>query len=364
MSKRYLFVGIGLLILSIIGAGIFYFNFFKNAPPTRPGSDFSTNAEVIATDLDSPWSIVFYEDTPLISSRNTGEIRELLPDGKTRAVTTINGSVHRGEGGLLGLAVSADNFLYAYVTTRDDNRIVRMALSGEPESVSVGSPETILDGLPSGLTHNGGRIAFGPDGMLYATIGDAGDRDAAQDKTKLQGKILRMTPEGGIPDDNPFADSLVYSYGHRNPQGITWDENGTMYATEFGQNTWDELNVIEARGNYGWPEVEGGEICPENADCKYVGPVQKWATKDASPSGIAYTDGTLFIANLRGAVLRVIKTDDLSSSTTHFKNEVGRIRDATIAPDGKLWIITNNTDGRGQPGKDDDRIISISTEGI
>lgn len=364
MSRRRALIGSSILILSIIGAGIFYLNAFKNAAPTSTESTFSADASVIASRLNTPWSVAFYNKTALISSRNTGEILELLKDGDTRVVTTLKEAVHTGEGGLLGLAVSNEDYLYAYLTTSKDNRIVRMAIDGEPGSLSLGEPGVILSGLPSASTHNGGRIAFGPDRMLYATVGDAGNPDAAQDKNKLHGKILRMTPTGNVPEDNPIPDSLVYSYGHRNPQGIAWSDDGTMYASEFGQNTWDELNIIRPGANYGWPEVEGRTECPWNADCAYEGPVQKWATKDASPSGIAYADETIFIANLRGAVLRAVPTSEPSSATTHFRGELGRIRDVVVAPDGKLWIVTNNTDGRGRPGENDDRIIAVPIEDI
>ena len=157
----------------------------------------------------------------------------------------------------------------------------------------------VLDGLPAAGNHNGGRIAFGPDGMLYAGAGDAAQGDRAQDLDSLGGKILRMTPDGGIPDDNPFAGSLVYSYGHRNVQGLAWTEDGTMFATEFGQDTWDELNIIEAGGNYGWPIVEG-----QGGGDEFIDPVQQWRPDAASPSGMAIIGGTIFIANLRGEVLR------------------------------------------------------------
>lgn len=356
---------IGSAIVALVCAAIFYFSRDRFPGPLRVDGDISaTGTETIASNLNSPWSIAFFGDTALISSRNTGELLELLPGGQTRTILTVEDSVHRGEGGLLGLAAYDNNYLYAYYTTSVDNRVVRYKIEGEAGNLSLEDEEVILSGLPAASVHNGGRIAFGPDGLLYITVGDAGNPSSAQDLDSLGGKILRINPNGDIPSDNPFEGSPVYSYGHRNPQGIAWGEDGTMYATEFGQNTWDELNVIRPRGNYGWPEVEGGDECPWNADCMYTGPVQKWATKDASPSGIAYASENLYIANLRGAVLRVVGTDDLKSEATYFKNELGRIRDATIAPDGRLWVVTNNTDGRGNPREGDDRIISIELESL
>lgn len=195
--------------------------------------------------------------------------------------------------------------------------------------------------------------------MLYATVGDAGNTGAAQNLDSHAGKILRMTPEGEVPPDNPFPGSLVYSYGHRNSQGLGWGRDGTMYASEFGQDTWDELNVIEAGGNYGWPEVEG---VGQRED--FIDPVQQWRTSDASPSGLAVGENSIFIANLRGERLREIPLDDLASSTEYFVEEHGRLRDAVIAPDGNLWVLTNNTDGRGNPGPGDDRILSIDIDDL
>jgi glucose/arabinose dehydrogenase len=215
----------------------------------------------------------------------------------------------------------------------------------------------VIDGIPAAGNHNGGRIAFGPDGMLYVTTGDAGDRNSAQDVDALSGKILRLTPEGDVPEDNPFAGSPVYSYGHRNPQGIAWDADGRMYASEFGQDTWDELNVIEAGGNYGWPDVEG---IADDAD--YIDPVQQWRPDAASPSGIAVTGSDIVIANLRGERLRTVPLDDLTSSTEQFVGEFGRIRDIVIGAGGTFWFLTNNTDGRGAPRDGDDRILRLGLD--
>ena len=190
--------------------------------------------------------------------------------------------------------------------------------------------------------------------MLYATVGDAGRGSPAQDLKSLSGKILRMTGDGDVPADNPFPGSLVYSYGHRNPQGLSWTEDGTMFATEFGQDTWDELNVITAGRNYGWPTVEG--IAHTDG---FTDPVQQWTPDAASPSGMTYLDGTLYIANLRGEVLRAVPVADPAAFKDHYSDRYGRIRDVTIAPNGDLWFVTSNTDGRGDPSPDDDQILSI-----
>lgn len=329
-----------------------------NPSPTRTASAPALGTpEVITTGLQAPWSIAFHDETPLISERDSARILELDPDGNPREVAVIPGVAPAGEGGLLGIAVH-DGRLYTYFTAAGENRIERFEITGTPGALVLGPAEPILAGLPAAGIHNGGRIAFGPDDQLYVTVGDAGLRDQAQDLESPAGKILRLTPDGEVPPDNPYPGSLVYSYGHRNPQGIAWTEDGTMIASEFGQNTWDELNVIKPGGNYGWPEVEG-----VGGDDRFADPVQQWGTAEASPSGIAIIDETIYIANLRGRVLRAVPVDDLATSTTHFEGEYGRLRDVTRAPNGDLWLITNNTDGRGDPGPDDDRLLAIDLPG-
>ena len=306
----------------------------------------------IAEDLDAPWSMVLYGDTLLVSERDTARVLELDETGDVHEVGVIDDVAPGGEGGLLGLAVRDDE-LYTYFTADGGNRVERRPILGEAGELSLGQPTAVIDGIPSASNHNGGRIAFGPDGMLYVTTGDAGERDSAQDLDALSGKILRLTPDGGIPDDNPFRGSPVYSYGHRNPQGIGWDAEGTMYASEFGQDTWDELNIIEPGGNYGWPEAEGiaGGV-------GFIDPVQQWRPADASPSGIAVTRSAILIANLRGERLRRVPLDDLSTSTEEYVGEFGRLRDV-IATNGGVWMLTNNTDGRGDPAEGEDRIILV-----
>lgn len=309
----------------------------------------------IAEDLDAPWSMVLYGDTLLVSERDTARVLELDETGDVHEVGVIDDVAPGGEGGLLGLAVREDE-LYTYFTADDGNRVERRPILGEAGELSLGQPTAVIDGIPSASNHNGGRIAFGPDGMLYVTTGDAGERDSAQDLDALSGKILRLTPDGGIPDDNPFRGSPVYSYGHRNPQGIGWDAEGTMYASEFGQDTWDELNIIEPGGNYGWPEAEGiaGGV-------GFIDPVQQWRPADASPSGIAVTGSAILIANLRGERLRRVPLDDLSTSTEEYVGEFGRLRDV-IATTGGVWMLTNNTDGRGDPAEGDDRIVLVPSD--
>lgn len=319
--------------------------------PATSGSD-TGSAETVATGLDVPWSIAFLDDTPLISARDSGQILELT-GGEPRVIGTVDGVEPGGESGLLGLATHRDG-LYVYSTGADGNRIQRFAVDGRPGSLSLGTADTIIDRLPSAAYHSGGRIAFGPDGMLYATVGDAGVSEDAQNLDTPAGSILRLTPDGDVPADNPFDGSPIYSYGHRNPQGIAWAADGTMFASEFGQDTWDELNVIEPSGNYGWPEVEGIA-----GDDRFVDPVQQWRPDEASPSGIEIADGTIHIANLRGEVLRTVPVADPSSSEELLEGEYGRLRDVARTPDGELWVLTSNTDGRGSPADGDDRLLRL-----
>lgn len=326
-----------------------------SAEPQAASSSSSPDVMVttITTDLAAPWAVAFHGDTALVSERDSARILELDAEGNPREVGVIAGVAPAGEGGLLGIAVR-EGSLYAYYTAGSENRIERFELTGEPGSLGLGAGEMLLDGIPAARFHNGGRIAFGPDGMLYATVGDAGDRGSAQDRNAPTGKILRMTTDGRAPEDNPLPGSRVYSYGHRNPQGLAWSADGTLYSSEFGQDTWDELNVIEPGGNYGWPEVEGIA-----GRAGFIDPVQQWRPDEASPSGMAISGGTLYLANLRGERLRQIPLDDLATSTEHLVGEYGRLRDVTVAPDGALWVLTNNTDGRGEPAPGDDRILRV-----
>jgi len=310
----------------------------------------------VVTGLESPWSVVPVGDDgdAFVSERDSARVLELRADGSTREVGSVDGVRHGGEGGLLGLALH-DEDLFVYSTAEDGNRIQRYELTGSAGSWRLGGASTIVDGLPANTFHDGGRIAFGPDGMLYASVGDAGNRSEAQDRDSLAGKILRMTPDGEVPDDNPFDGSLVWSLGHRNVQGLGWAANGTMFAAEFGQDRWDELNVVEPGKDYGWPEVEGtgGE------DRGFVDPVQQWSTDEASPSGLTVIGDTVFVANLKGESVRGVPVSDPSTATEYFAGDFGRIRTVLPGPDDTLWFVTNNTDGRGDPRDVDDRIVSV-----
>ncbi|WP_245599825.1 PQQ-dependent sugar dehydrogenase [Embleya scabrispora] len=331
------------------------------AGPTATGVVEPIVTGEIARDLNTPWGVALLPDRDaLVSSRDTGTITRLGPGTATPVVVgTVPGSAHRGEGGLLGIAVAptfaTDHFLYAYLTTAQDNRIVRMTyVPGQP----LGQPEVLLAGIPAASNHNGGRIAFGPDGMLYAGTGEAGQKALAQDESSLGGKILRLTPEGRPAPGNPFPNSPVWSLGHRNVQGLAWDSTGRLWASEFGQDTWDELNLIRSGANYGWPVVEGTSDKPE-----YVNPVAQWATDDASPSGIAILGDVVYLAGLKGERLwqAPILGSTVAEPKAWFQGRYGRLRTVVAVGPGELWLVTGMTDGRGTPRKGDDRILRLVT---
>ncbi|RNF84063.1 PQQ-dependent sugar dehydrogenase [Streptomyces botrytidirepellens] len=321
-------------------------------------------ASLLTTNLKSPWGVAPLPGGDLlVSSRDTGKIFKVAADsGKQTELGSVPGVSPAGEGGLLGLAVSSDfgtdHMVYAYFTTDSDNRIVRMVYDDKrPAGDQLGAPDTIFKGIPKGAIHNGGRIAFGPDKMLYAGTGESGERGLAQDKDSFGGKILRMTPDGEPAHGNPSADSVVYSYGHRNVQGLAWDTRKRLWASEFGQDTWDELNLIRPGKNYGWPEAEG-----KSGEKGFVDPVEQWKPEDASPSGIAFAKGSIWMAGLRGERLWRIPlrgTKPVAEPQAFLTGKYGRLRTVVATDDGGLWLVTSNTDGRGDPGKDDDRILRL-----
>ncbi|MFE4666570.1 PQQ-dependent sugar dehydrogenase [Streptomyces sp. NPDC056716] len=330
-------------------------------PPAQGSVDV---VRTVAEGLDSPWGVAPLPDGDLlVSSRDEATITRVDTEtGKLTELGEVPGVSPEGEGGLLGLALSpdyaTDHLVYAYFTSAGDNRIVRMLYdAGEPAGGQLGAPDTVLRGIPKGFVHNGGRIAFGPDKMLYAGTGEAGDTGLSQDQDSLGGKILRLTPEGEPAPGNPFPDSPVYSLGHRNVQGLAWDSEQRLFAAEFGQDTWDELNAIEPGGNYGWPEAEG-----DTDDDRFIDPLAQWSTDDASPSGIAYAEGSLWMAGLGGERLWRVPLDGTEASAdpqSFLTEEYGRLRTVVAAGGDKLWLVTSETDGRGSPGDGDDRILEL-----
>ncbi|MFE5881285.1 PQQ-dependent sugar dehydrogenase [Streptomyces hydrogenans] len=327
--------------------------------PSAPvaGEGRVTVAGTLTEGLRSPWGLAALPGGDLlVSSRDDRTVTRV--DGRSgakRSLGEVPGVVPGGEGGLMGLAVR-EGWVYAYLTAESDNRIVRMRYGGGAGD-RLGAPEPVLTGIPKGTIHNGGRIAFGPDGMLYAGTGETGETGLAQDRASLGGKILRMTPEGKPAPGNPFADSVVYSYGHRNVQGIAWDAEGRLWAAEFGQNTWDELNLVEPGRNYGWPEVEGTA-----GKAGFVDPVAQWPTSEASPSGIAWARGAVWMAGLRGERLWRIPLSGAERSgepEAFLGGEYGRLRTVLADGAGGLWLVTSETDGRGTPETGDDRILRL-----
>ncbi|HZE67573.1 MAG TPA: PQQ-dependent sugar dehydrogenase [Sporichthyaceae bacterium] len=327
-------------------------------PPTAPHHPHVLGE--VTTGLVSPWGLAFLPDgSALVSQRDDGTVLHIDSRGVRTEVGVVPGVVHIGEGGLLGIAVAPDfatePYLYAYETTATDNRIVRMRYREK----ALGEPTVLLSGLAKAEFHNGGRIAFGPDGMLYVGTGDATDTGHAQDKTSLNGKILRLRPDGSVPPDNPFPGSSVWSYGHRNVQGLAWDPAGNLFASEFGLHAWDELNLIRPGANYGWPTVEGFGGTRQG----YTDPLRAWHTKEASPSGVAFLDGSVWMAALKGTRLWEIPMDGTTPGDPQawFTGTYGRLRTVAVAPDGQtLWLMTDNTDGRGVLHAGDDRIVRVA----
>ncbi len=340
------------------------------ASPTESGSAWWRPADVatLATGLVAPWSVVPLGDGgALVSLRGDGTVLEVVDGGDVRSAGEVPGVVSGGESGLHGLALldtEDARWLYAYHGAADDNRVVRMPLTGVAGSLELGSPEPVLTGIARARTHNGGRIAFGPDGYLYVATGDAGDPSAAQDPASLNGKILRLAADGSPAPANPWG-TAVWSLGHRNVQGLAWTADDTMWASEFGQNAWDELNRIEPGANYGWPEHEGTAQAEGFAD-----PLVVWPTAEASPSGLAAIGDSLFLASLRGERLWIVdvaagelavdtSTGGARDIVAALDREQGRLRDAVAAPDGSVWVLTNNTDGRGSPRDGDDVLLRL-----
>lgn len=325
------------------------------APPhiARPGTPRD-----VATGLSVPWAIAFLPGgDALVTERDTARLLRVTPGGRVSTVGNVPGVSPAGEGGLLGVAVSPsfarDHLVFLYYSAASENRIAAFRYTG----AGITGLRTLVGGIPRGTIHNGGRLAFGPDRMLYASTGETGRGDLAQNRSSLGGKILRMTIDGKPAPGNPFG-TLVWSYGHRNVQGLAWDGQGRMFATEFGQDRFDEINRIQKGRNYGWPVVEGfgGDRR------RYTPPLLTWTTDEASPSGLTYAGGSLWAGALRGTRLWQVPVSaggSLGRPQAHFKGRYGRLRAVVTAPDGSIWVSTSNRDGRGAPQQGDDRLLRI-----
>jgi len=370
MKKITLIIFIIIIILAAAGFAFrekLMAQFFKpNTSTTQNGkASTSTKPEIVIENLDTPWELAFLPEGDMLVTERDGKVLRINAGSKDSII--ISGVANRGEGGLLGLALdpnfSENKYIYLYLTTQNSsiitNQVERYTLDGS----SVSDRTIIIKDIPGSTNHDGGRIAFGPDGKLYITTGDVGVEKNAQDTNSLAGKILRINSDGTIPSDNPF-NNATYSYGHRNAQGIIWDENGELWATEHGrsgaQTGYDELNKIVAGNNYGWPTIQGNEtkegmVAPQI----HSGGSETWA-----PAGIAYLNNHVMFAGLRG---ESIYAADISNGTAkdlkkYLSSVYGRLRTVIVGPDGMLYILTNNRDGRGTAKSGDDKIIKVSPE--
>lgn len=317
----------------------------------------------LVTELEAPWGLTFLPDgSALVSERISGEIVRIPAQGGTPRTVGIVPGVHvSSEGGLLGIAASpefaADRTVFASVSGRDGNRIVALTIAADYGSLAVG--RVLLDGIQTADRHHGGRIAVGPDGHLWIGTGDAFEPENAATPGSLNGKILRIAVDGSVPEDNPGS-SAIYSSGHRNVQGIAFGPDGTAYASELGHRTWDEVNILRAGADYGWPDTEG------TAGSTGEPPIATIHPDEASPSGLAYAEGSLWIGALGGQRLwQLPVAGDAAAGAPigHFAGAYGRIRTVEVAPDGALWLVTSNTDratwGGTDPRPGDDRILRV-----
>lgn len=363
-----------IVVLAIVGAVLFART--KDTPGTTP-TETSTSTpqaatstptarkavEVIAEGLTIPWDIAFLPGGDLLVTERPGKLT-LISNTGAKTNIPYEGAQHAGEGGLLGLVLhpnfETNHLLYLYLSTAGKNETVNRVERYKLDGNTLGEKKLIIDNIPGALYHDGGRMEFGPDKLLYITTGDATRSKIAQDKTSLGGKILRLNSDGSVPENNPFG-TAVYSYGHRNPQGLAWDSAGRLWETEHGRSGivtgMDELNLIEVGKNYGWPEIEGDE-----AQAGMVTPsINSGANKTWAPASLAYLNGSLFYGGLRGEALyeAVLNGEKVSALKEHFTKEFGRIRTVRVGPDGMLYLTTSNKDDRGTPKTGDDKIIKI-----
>lgn len=322
------------------------------------------NIQVLASNLEIPWEIVFLPDNRMLLTERPGRV---LLIGEKNERYEIKEVAHIGEGGLLGMVLdpnfAKNDFLYLYFTYQEGGRTLNRVERFTFKNDSLVSDKVIIEAIPGSNNHDGGRIKFGPDGRLYITTGDAQDQNSAQDLNSLAGKILRVNSDGTIPADNPFSGSAVYSYGHRNPQGLAWDENGTLWITEHGPSgvgsncCRDEVNRIQKGSNYGWPLIKGDQKKDGMESPQINSGNDTWA-----PSGATIVEDKLYFAGLAGRAIYTfgLKTREFKK---YFEGDYGRIRSISLGPDGAFYLITSNRDGRNtSPNSSDDRLIKISPD--
>lgn len=365
---------IGAVLMVIFTAGIFltYQNRQSKTPSTPSTSNknqtenslkkssLSTKPLITVEDLEIPWSITLTSEKELLVAERPGRIQLINSNGEKQLIAEIKEVLAEGEGGLLGLTLHPDfqqnNYLYVYYTYGRNgdntfNRVVRYTFKNN----EISDPKTIVDKIPGALFHNGGRIKFGPDKYLYITTGDAQNPSLAQDLNSLAGKILRVTPEGESASGNPF-NNLIFSYGHRNPQGLAWDSQNRLWATEHGPFQKDELNLIEAGKNYGWPLIQGDQKREG-----LVSPVMQSGNNTWAPAGAVFFNKKLYFTGLRGNALFEFDPENSQSGLReYFKGEYGRLRDIILGSDNTFYITTSNRDGRGSVKKGDDKIINVN----
>jgi len=342
----------------------------QSPPPGELGSTIAQVAPqgltVVATGLEVPWEIAFLPDSSLLVTERPGRLVHIKANG--RKTYPIEGVRPIGEGGLLGLALhpryAENHWIYLYFTVAAgsgfENQVVRYRFTESGLLAGLDRRAVILGRIPAAPFHDGGRIAFGPDGFLYVTAGDATDGGNAMDTASLGGKILRVNDDGSAAPGNPFK-TPIYSYGHRNPEGLAWDDRGRLWETEHGrsgvESGFDELNLIQPGGNYGWPMYQGDAARPGIVPpVLHSGPSYTWA-----PAGAAYWNGRILFGGLRGEALYEARITSGAGVDlrVHFHGELGRIRVVRIGPDGMLYLATSNQDGRGSPHLGDDKILKL-----
>jgi len=363
------------LVGAIVGIALFWVHEGVEEEPGKAPLVSLENIQyqVVVENLEIPWDIAFLPNGDLLVSERPGRLIKISRKGEMVSIP-LRDVEHEGEGGLLGVTLhpnfKENNLVYLYMSTPGEdgetaNTVVRYRLFDD----ELLEKKIIITGIPGAIYHDGGRIEFGPptscesgqaDCYLYITTGDATREKLAQDKNSLAGKILRVTEDGGIPKDNPFGTAL-YSYGHRNPQGLAWDSEGWLWETEHGRSGvlsgFDELNLIKPGNNYGWPEIEGGkEATGMMPAVLHSGSDITWA-----PASLAYLNGSLYWGGLRGESLykATIAGDEVTNLKAYFVNELGRIRTVRVGSDGFLYLTTSNRDGRGSAQTGDDKIIKV-----
>lgn len=353
-------IALAIAILLLVGVAFYQYQTRGNNLVGTPEKE----EEILAIDLNTPWELAFLPDSGILIAQRPGNIK-LVKGNNTKTITSINGVEHVGEGGLLGLALHPkfenNHFVYLYYTYSSNGKIRNQVARYKYDNEQLVRDKTILENIPGAKFHNGGRVKFGPDGKLYITTGDAQNKPSSQDLSSLAGKILRLNDDGSVPSDNPF-NSPVYSYGHRNPQGLAWDGGGRLWITEHGESAYDEINIIEAGKNYGWPDYRADQA-GEGVEPPYI-----HSGKDTwAPSGAQIKGDTFYFSGLRGKAIYsldikpdyTLKVQPPKKVKAHLEDKYGRMRIITLGPDGYFYILTNNTDGRGIPKKDDDKLIKL-----